>query len=406
MQRLSVAQILVLSTYLLGCVAIIYTYAIGWHIQGFYLSTVWIILGAVLTVASIRRYRQRLNYVEGLEVDPSLKRDLSLTHPLLKSHWIDFLGDQGVGMINLFLILIAIPGVLGHASLLPQMALFNPPPVESHGFGFGTWVLFVVLDSVGALQFVLKYFGLEYLSQLGELSEQFSSQWHWFMLMVQLGLLSLAFDIFRRYLDLSTLLDRLVSSISMSSRTFIEHENELNQARLDHALSEYDVEEQFKSYLQQKNDSVARIETLARFLCVFPKKRLVFKVVKLIQKSHRWWRHQTLSEESRSSLLTALSIASMRSQKNYTTKLTHQTAFQLLKQPSSIRLRIKALDVLSGLHAKTEQERPNLSDSEKMNLIATAKNQLKAGSIHAISTDCSIGYEELCLAASFALCIS
>lgn len=404
MQRSLVTQVFGVLLYLIGSTAVIYAYTLGWHYHGFYLSTSLIAIGLFITVSSILRYRQRLNYVEGLERALS-DQDLghSSRQTILRSHWIDHLGDRGVGVINILLILVAVPGVLGHASLLPELALFEEASVESHGFGFGTWVAFVALESIGVIRLIFDLLGLERLTEVAALGERFSEPWRWFMAMVQVGLLSLAFDIFRRYLDLSTMLGRFASTIALSGIDLSRDRVALQNVHLD---SSYEVDEKFNHYLNQRGESFARVETLTRFLTVFPKRRIISKINQVVQHPKAWRLDATLDDEGRSLLLIALTLAGMRTGHSLSLKVAQNTAFELLNQNSSLTLRITALDVLSGLYARRIDEIPYLSDEDQKTLLSVAREQLRIGSAYAISTKLSIEYERLALAASFALSVS
>ncbi len=407
MSRPSILQLVALITYTLVSLWVIFCYHYGLHSLGFYCALALIVVGVMITISSTRRYRQRLNYVEGLE-KASHDRDLNGedSQTALQSHWVDSLGDRGVGFINMLMILVAVPGLLGHASLIPQLSLFAAPSMESHGFGFETWVAFVAIESVGFMGLVFDYFGLDQLSQVADLGDLFSEHWRWFMAAVQVGLLSLAFDIFRRYLDLSAALDRFIQTLSLSGDELKESAAALQSSlRLGEDRDQHRERELLNLYRRDESEAHARVETLARFLMVFPKRRIIKRVVQFIDiKTSRV--DTTLGEESQSLLLTALSLAGMRSQIGLITRVNHNVAFRLLSERSNLHLRIAALDTLSGYYAIHQDELPRLSVNEQERMMGLANEQFRVGSAHAISTELSVTYERLCLAASYALASS
>ena len=413
----SLAQLSALTAYAIACLGVIDCYSRGQHYLGFYLSALLIAVGLVITIVSMRRYRQRLNYVEGLERaihDHELSEGDPKEVPrltALQHHWIDALGDRGVGLINFLMILVAVPGVLGHASLLPQFSLFEAQSVESHGFGFGTWAAFVAIESVGFIGLIFDHFGLEELSEIASLGDRFTEYWQWFMALVQVGLLSLAFDVFRRYLDLSSTLDRFIKSIALSGDELCESAESLQKNLSAGQERDLHIERALLTvYRGHQSEAHARVETLARFLVVFPKRRISRTVIRAIMatRSIEGARDSAnfLSTVSRSLLLKAISLAAMRTQNSSMLKVSQSAAFTLLEGRAPIELRVASLDVLSGYEATRTEERTQLNDAEQRQLCVLAQEQLRIGSAHSISTRLSIQYEQLSLAASYALTLS
>ena len=339
-------------------------YTCGFNTLSFAFSATLIVIGIFIATISMRRYRQRLNYVEGLErthdqglihdssdvmsadgiLAPDPSRDDGQSSALLP-HWIDLLGDRGVGLVSILMLTLVIPTLLATAHQLPSVQLFPPDLKISADYDLMTWVTVMALDTLGPIKLILKYLGFNRLAELGELGEQFSAHWQWFMALVQVGLISLIFDVFRRYLDLNSTLDRFASTLLISAERVSERERQLRSfvksSRGDHQRERQWIHE----YEGARNDLLARADTLARFLTVFSRRRMMHTLINAIDHHDQHPFSVEATHEGRGQLLSALQLAGVRSgPMSLAARIAQQSALRLLNVNVPVPIRLAALD--------------------------------------------------------------
>lgn len=376
----------------------------------FNLACALIFCAIVITIASMRRYRQRLNYVEGLDREASQPIDNidGLTQiSALKPSWIDLLGDRGVGLVSVSLLVVVVPSTLTAASHIEGLRVFQTLPPQFESLDLSSWIAFVAIESVGFIKLLFDYFGMNRLQEIGHLGEHFTPYWQWFMALVQVGLISLAFDVFRRYLDLSTTLDRLTSTALIAADEALVQETEyiklartelVDSRQLRAALSEHD---------HARNRVLARVDTLARFLTVFPRRRMINTLIRAIIAPEQSRFQVPLTDEGRRQLLNSLQLSGSRmNNRGLAARITQQLALRLLHTHlTPLPLRRAALDALGGYHPLIKQGPYPLPERDRIEAVQVARDQLRASSANATSDSISIEYEQLIFASSYTLTV-
>ena len=401
------SRLCVTALYPLLLCGLIACYHQGLFLQSFSAACFLLVVGVLITFTSMRRYRQRLNYVEGLDRDVTAAlegQDQVKQTAALQAHWIDLLGDRGVGLVSVLLLILVIPVILASASHLAPLHVFEVTSTQHQQLGLLTWIAFVAIETVGAVKLIFDYFGMEQLQDIAHLGDNFTAYWQWFMALVQVGLISLVFDVFRRYLDLSSTLNRLASVALIATDELTERETALrshpdgtNGDRIERGL--------LNDYKNSQSQLQARVDTLARFLCVFPKRRMINRLVQSILSSEQQSFQTKLSEEGKQQLLNALLVSGARMEhRGLAARVSFSLALKLLQTRStSLPLRRAALDILGGYHPLTTQLPAVLIGPDLIQSLSVSRDQLRAGSAHAISQELSIDYERLILASSYAL---
>ena len=402
-----VASPLIMALYPLGVLTLLTLYANVYIFASFTLAMILIIVGSMIAVSSTRRYRQRLNYVEGLEraANEGERSERGEAAEALAPHWVDRFGDRGVGLNNAIMLALVVPTLLASAHQLESMHLFPAAAQVSADYGLSTWVTFVAIEIGGPIKLVFEYLGYAQLNEIAELGEQFSAPWKLFMAVVQVGLISLVFDVFRRYLDLNATLDRFASTALLSVDQLTAAEERLHRYLVSGDLEAHHERQLTNEYQAAQSDLHTRVDTLARLLTVFTYRRMVNRLARAVQSPELNSLSVEVSDEGRGQLLLALFISGARSGPlSLSARTAQQTALASLNVEAPVSLRLAALDVLGSYHPLVHPSHTlTLSAHDRVEAMMSAREQLRLGSAHSVSIELSIGYERLTLSSAFML---
>jgi hypothetical protein len=307
--------------------------------------------------------------------------------------------------VSLFMLTLVIPTLLSTAYELKSLHLFSVTPEVQADYNLLTWLTVVAMDTLGPVKLVFDYFDLSQLIEIGELSERFSAPWQWFMALVQVALISLVFDVFRRYLDLNSTLDRFASTILISAEQLLHKERELHEHLTSSHVDQHLRHQLTHEHQAAQNDLHARVDTLARFLTVFSRRRMMNTLIKTIDRAERHPFSVEATDEGRGQLLLALMIAGARSgSMSLAARISQQSALRSLHVNVPVPIRLAALDTLGSYHQLLHPKITlKLASRDQSQALMLAREQLMLGSAHSVSVDLSIEYERLTLASAFVL---